>query len=420
MQLKRLQGLEKEKLEAEYKELEERIDYYNRLLTDEAMLRGVLKDELLEIRDKYGDDRKTEIGFAEDDIDIEDLIEEEECVFTMSAGGYIKRTPVSTYKTQNRGGKGITGMTTREEDYVDTLFTASTHDYILFFSDRGRVYRKKGYQIPEAGRTARGTNIVNVLPVESDEKITAMISVKDFEDDRYLVMVTRRGTVKRIQLSAIHTARKAGIRCITLEEGDDLICVRETDGDQAILIVTHSGMAICFKETDVRCMGRDAAGVRGIKLREGDYVVGAARAKRDHQVLMVTESGYGKRTEMDEYIRADGPQNRGGYGLKGYQCTEKTGPVVGVKVVSDEDDILIINDAGVIIRMAVSGISTYGRAAQGVKLMNLGEGGKVISIARTEHEEPEEEMSVAEEPSVEPSGASAPETEEREETGWDL
>ena len=420
MQLKRLQGLEKGQLEAEYKELEERIDYYNRLLTDEAMLRGVLKDELLEIRDKYGDDRKTEIGFAEDDIDIEDLIEEEECVFTMSAGGYIKRTPVSTYKTQNRGGKGITGMTTREEDYVDTLFTASTHDYILFFSDRGRVYRKKGYQIPEAGRTARGTNIVNVLPVESDEKITAMISVKDFEDDRYLVMVTRRGTVKRIQLSAIHTARKAGIRCITLEEGDDLICVRETDGDQAILIVTHSGMAICFKETDVRCMGRDAAGVRGIKLREGDYVVGAARAKRDHQVLMVTESGYGKRTEMDEYIRADGPQNRGGYGLKGYQCTEKTGPVVGVKVVSDEDDILIINDAGVIIRMAVSGISTYGRAAQGVKLMNLGEGGKVISIARTEHEEPEEEMSVAEEPSVEPSGASAPETEEREETGWDL
>ena len=415
MQLKRLQGLEKEKLEAEYKELEERIDYYNRLLTDEAMLRGVLKDELLEIRDKYGDDRKTEIGFAEDDIDIEDLIEEEECVFTMSAGGYIKRTPVSTYKTQNRGGKGITGMTTREEDYVDTLFTASTHDYILFFSDRGRVYRKKGYQIPEAGRTARGTNIVNVLPVESDEKITAMISVKDFEDDRYLVMVTRRGTVKRIQLSAIHTARKAGIRCITLEEGDDLICVRETDGDQAILIVTHSGMAICFKETDVRCMGRDAAGVRGIKLREGDYVVGAARAKRDHQVLMVTENGYGKRTEMDEYIRADGPQNRGGYGLKGYQCTEKTGPVVGVKVVSDEDDILIINDAGVIIRMAVSGISTYGRAAQGVKLMNLGEGGKVISIARTEHEEPEEEMSAAEEPSVEPSGASAPETEEREE-----
>ena len=415
MQLKRLQGLEKEKLEAEYKELEERIDYYNRLLTDEAMLRGVLKDELLEIRDKYGDDRKTEIGFAEDDIDIEDLIEEEECVFTMSAGGYIKRTPVSTYKTQNRGGKGITGMTTREEDYVDTLFTASTHDYILFFSDRGRVYRKKGYQIPEAGRTARGTNIVNVLPVESDEKITAMISVKDFEDDRYLVMVTRRGTVKRIQLSAIHTARKAGIRCITLEEGDDLICVRETDGDQAILIVTHSGMAICFKETDVRCMGRDAAGVRGIKLREGDYVVGAARAKRGHQVLMVTENGYGKRTEMDEYIRADGPQNRGGYGLKGYQCTEKTGPVVGVKVVSDEDDILIINDAGVIIRMAVSGISTYGRAAQGVKLMNLGEGGKVISIARTEHEEPEEETSAAEEPSVEPSGASAPEMEEREE-----
>ncbi|WP_417092497.1 DNA gyrase subunit A [Intestinimonas timonensis] len=391
MRLKTLQGLDREKLENEYKELEERIAYFQKLLSDEAMLRGVLKDELIAIRDKYGDDRKTEIQDVEDELDIEDLIEEEECVFTLTAGGYIKRTPVSTYRTQRRGGKGITAMATKEEDYVDTVFTASTHDFILFFTNKGRVHRKKGYQIPEAGRTAKGTNLVNVLPIESDEKVTAMIHLREFPEDRYLTMVTRNGTVKRIQLSSIHTARKAGIRCITLDEGDELICVRETDGDQAILIVTHDGMAICFKETDVRCMGRDAAGVRGINLREGDYVVGAARAKRDHQVLMITENGYGKRTDMDEYIRSDGPQKRGGYGLKGYNVTEKTGPVVGVKVVSDADDVLVINDAGVIIRMAVSGISTYGRTAQGVKIMNLEEGVKVISFARTDHEEEEAE-----------------------------
>jgi len=390
MQLKRLQGLEREKLEAEYEELEKRIEYYRELLANEEMLKGVLKDELVAIRDKYGDDRLTEIQDVEDEIDIEDLIEEEECVFTLTAGGYIKRTAASTYKAQRRGGKGITAMSTKEEDYVDTVFTASTHDFILFFTNKGRVHRKKGYQIPEAGRTARGTNLVNVLPIEQDEKVTAMIHLREFPEDRYLVMVTRSGTVKRIQLSSIYTARKAGIRCITLDEGDELICVRETDGDQAILIVTHDGMAICFKETDVRCMGRDAAGVRGINLRPGDYVVGAARAKRDHQVLMITENGYGKRTDMDEYIRADGPQKRGGFGLKGYNVTEKTGPVVGVKVVSDGDDVLVINDAGVIIRMAAAGISTYGRTAQGVKIMNLEEGVKVISFARTDHEEEEE------------------------------
>ena len=391
MRLKALQGLDREKLENEYKELEERIAYYQQLLSDESMLRGVLKDELIAIRDKYGDDRKTEIQDVEDELDIEDLIEEEECVFTLTAGGYIKRVPASTYRAQRRGGKGITAMATKEEDYVDTVFTASTHDFILFFTNKGRVHRKKGYQIPESGRTAKGTNLVNVLPIESDEKVTAMIHLREFPEDRYLTMVTRNGTVKRIQLSAIHTNRKAGIRCITLDEGDDLICVRETDGDQAILIVTHDGMAICFKETDVRCMGRDAAGVRGINLREGDYVVGAARAKRDHQVLMITENGFGKRTDMDEYIRAGGLQKRGGYGLKGYNVTVKTGPVVGVKVVSDADDVLVINDAGVIIRMAVSGISTYSRAAQGVKIMNLEEGVKVISFARTEHEEEEAE-----------------------------
>ena len=396
MRLKALQGLDREKLENEYKELEARIDYYNRLLASEEMIRQVLKEELTAIRDKYGDERKTEIQDVEDEIDIEDLIEEEECVFTLTAAGYIKRLPASTYKAQRRGGRGITAQSLKEEDYVETLFTASTHDFILFFTSMGRVHRKKGYQIPEAGRTAKGTNIVNVLPLEPGEKVTAMIHLREFPEDRYLVMVTRKGTVKRIQLSSIYTARKAGIRCITLEEGDELICVRETDGDQAILIVARSGMSICFKETDVRCMGRDACGVRGIKLRDGDYVVGAARAKRNHQVLMVTENGYGKRTDMDEYIRSDGPQNRGGYGLKGYNVTEKTGPIAGVKVVSDDDDLLIINDAGVIIRMAVSGISTYGRAAQGVKVMNLAEGMKVISIARTDHEEEEEDTGTTE------------------------
>ena len=398
MRLIALQGLNREKLEAEYRELMEKVAYYQRLLSDEKMLRGVLKEELTEIRDKYGDERKTEIGFVEDDLDIEDLIEEEECVFTLTAAGYIKRLPASTYRAQRRGGKGVSAQSLKEEDYVETVFTASTHDYILFFTNKGRVHRKKGYQIPEAGRAAKGTNIVNVLPVEAGEKVTAMIHLREFPEDRYLVMVTRNGTVKRLQLSSINTARKAGIRCITLDEGDELIAVRETDGEQAILIVTHEGMAICFKETDVRCMGRDAYGVRGIKLRSGDYVVGAARAKRNHQVLMITENGYGKRTDMDEYIRADGPQNRGGYGLKGYQVTEKTGLVAGVKVVDENDDILIISDDGTIIRTHAAGINVYSRTAQGVKVMNLNEGVKVISIARTEHEEEEEAGESAEEP----------------------
>jgi DNA gyrase subunit A len=389
MRLIALQGLNREKLENEYKELQEKIAYYNQVLSDEGLLRQILKDELTAIRDKFGDKRRTEIQDVEDEIDVEDLIAQEECVFTLTDGGYIKRTPVSTYHAQRRGGKGITAMGTKEEDFVSDVFTASTHDYILFFTNKGRVHRKKGYQIAESSRTAKGTYIGNVLPVEPDEKVTAMIHLREFPEDRYLMMVTRRGTVKRIQLSSINTSRKAGIRCITLEEGDDLICVRETDGEQCIVIATHDGMTIAFLETDVRCMGRDACGVRGINLREGDYVVGAARAKYDHQVLMITENGYGKRTPMDDYIRGSGPQKRGGFGMKGYQVTEKTGSVVGIKVVDDQDDILVINDAGVIIRMAASGISTFGRSAQGVKIMNLPEGVKVIGFARTDHEEEE-------------------------------
>ena len=387
MRLIALQGLNREKLENEFKELQEKIAYFNQVLSDDGLVRQILKDELTTIRNKFGDVRRTEIQDVIDEIDVEDLIAEEECVFTLTDAGYIKRTPVSVYHTQRRGGKGITAMSTKEEDFVTDVFTASTHDYILFFTNKGRVHRKKGYQIAESGRTAKGTYIGNVLPVESDEKVTAMLHLREFPEDRYLFMVTRNGTVKRIQLSSIHTNRKAGIRCITLDEGDDLICVRETDGEQCIVIATHNGMSIAFLETDVRCMGRDACGVRGINLREGDYVVGAARAKYDHYALMITENGYGKRTVMDEYMRGDGPQKRGGYGMKGYQVTEKTGKVVGIKVVNENDDVLVINDAGVIIRMAVSGISCFGRAAQGVRIMNLNEGVKVIAFARTDHEE---------------------------------
>ncbi|MCI2106506.1 MAG: DNA gyrase subunit A [Intestinimonas sp.] len=398
MQLKRLQGLDREKLQSEYAELEKRIAYYEELLADPEKIKKILKDELIAIRDKYGDPRKTEIQDVEDEIDIEDLIQEENCVFTLTAAGYIKRLPASTYRAQRRGGRGITAMATREEDYVETVFTASTHDYILFFTNRGRVHRKKGYQIPEAGRTAKGSNIINVLPIEQNEKVTAMIHLREYSEDRYLVMVTRNGTVKRIQLSAINTARKAGIRCITLEEGDELISVRQTDGDQNILLVTHGGMAICFSENDVRCMGRDACGVRGIHLRDGDYVVGAARARENGMLLIVTENGYGKRTPVQEYIRGNGePQRRGGYGLKAYQLTEKTGLIAAIKVVDETDDILLISNDGVIIRMAASDVNVYSRTAQGVILMRLDDGVKVISLARTEHEEEEDEASKAEE-----------------------
>ncbi|MEG2455840.1 MAG: DNA gyrase C-terminal beta-propeller domain-containing protein, partial [Oscillospiraceae bacterium] len=395
MRLKSIQGLEREKIQGEYDELMKKIAYFNELLASEELLKQVLKDELTEIRDKYGDDRKTEIGFCEDDLDIEDLIEEEESVFTLTAAGYMKRLPASTYRAQRRGGRGISAQTLKDEDYVETLFTASTHDFILFFTNTGKVHRKKGYQIPEAGRTAKGSNIVNVLPIEQGEKVTAMIRVREFSEDRYLMMITRNGTVKRITLASINTARKAGIRAITLEEGDELIAVRETDGEQNILLATHNGAAICFKETDVRIMGRDACGVRGIRLKKDDYVIGAARTHEGGTLLAVTENGYGKRTPLSEYIRGSGdePQSRGGSGMKGYQITEKTGKLAGIKVVDEDDDILMISDDGIIIRMAANTVNTYSRTAQGIILMRLAEGVKVISLARTEKEEdaPEDE-----------------------------
>ena len=393
MQLKRLQGLEREKLEAEYKELEEKIAWYNRLLSDRELLRSVLKEELTEIKNKYGDERKTEIGFVEDEIDIEDLIEEEQCVFTLTDNGYIKRTPVSEYAAQGKGGQGRKGITTREEDSVAEVFTASTHDYILFFTDTGKVYRKKGYQIPESGKAAKGTNIVNILQVDSGERVQAMIHTRSIEDDgRFLFMVTRNGTVKRLPASALRNLKNNGIRALKLDEGDELISVRETDGKQKILIATHDGMAVCFDENDVRPMGRDAVGVRGIKLRDGDYVVGAARAHAGKQVLTITEKGYGKRTAVEDYRIT----SRGGIGIKNYAVTEKTGKIVGIKVVDGSEDLLLMTQNGILMRTHVDTIRTAGRATQGVIVMRMKEeGDQVISLALTERENDEEDGSPA-------------------------
>ena len=385
MRLKALQGLDREKLEAEYKELEERIAYYDKLLSDEGMLRQVLKDELTEIRDKYGDERKTEIAFVEDDLDIEDLIEEEQCVFTLTQAGYIKRTPVSEYAAQSKGGQGRKGITTREEDCVADVFTASTHDYLFFFTDTGKVYRKKGYQIPESGKTAKGTNIVNILQVEQGEKVQTMIHTRELDNPNlFLVMVTRNGTVKRLPVTALKNIRNSGIRALRLEEGDQLISVRETDGTKKILIATHDGMAVCFDENDVRPMGRDAVGVRGIRLREGDYVVSAARATAGRTVLTITEKGYGKRTPVEDYRIT----NRGGIGIKNYAVTEKTGKIVGIKVVTGEEDLLLVTQAGILIRTHVDAIREAGRATQGVIVMRFKEeGDQVISLALAQREE---------------------------------
>ena len=408
MQLKRLQGLEEEKLRNEYEELEKRIAYYDQLLSDEGMLKGVLKDELLAIRDKYGDDRRTEIMDVEDDLDIEDLIEEEECVFTLTKGGYIKRTPVSAYRSQRRGGKGVNAQTLKEEDYVKGLFTASTHDFILFFTNIGKVHRLKGYRVPEASRTAKGTPIINVLPLENGESVTAMLHVRSLEEpDQYLMMATRMGTVKRITLQSINTARKSGIRALSLEEGDQLISAAVTDGEQDVLLLTHQGMAIRFHESDVRCMGRDAVGVRGIKLRKGDWLVGGEIVQPQKLLFSVTENGYGKRTNPDEFSA----QNRGGQGVKGYQCTQKTGYVAGVAMVAENEDLMMISNDGTIIRTASAGVGIIGRATQGVKVMTVAEGVKVIGLAVAEPEESEEEGQEAQagEDTAAPSGDTASE-----------
>ena len=414
MRLKALQGLDREKLEAEYKELEERIAYFDKLLSDENLLRQVLKDELIEIRDKYGDERKTEIAFVEDDLDIEDLIEEEQCVFTLTQAGYIKRTPVSEYAAQSKGGQGRKGITTRDEDCVVDVFTASTHDYLFFFTDTGKVYRKKGYQIPESGKTAKGTNIVNILQVEQDEKVQTMIHTRELDNENlFLVMVTRNGTVKRLPVTALKNIRNSGIRALRLEEGDQLISVRETDGTKNILIATHDGMAVCFDENDVRPMGRDAVGVRGIRLREGDYVVSAARATAGRTVLTITEKGYGKRTPVEDYRIT----NRGGIGIKNYAVTEKTGKIVGIKVVDGSEDLLLVTQAGILIRTHVDAIREAGRATQGVIVMRFKEeGDQVISLALAEREETAE---VTQPEAVESETTEAETTEIQEETQAD-
>ena len=392
MRLKALQGLDREKLQNEYRELEERIAYYQRVLGDMGLVKSILKEELTAIRDKYGDERRTEIQDVEDEIDIEDLIEEEDCCYTLSNAGYIKRMPVDAYRVQRRGGRGVSGQNLKEEDYVKNLFIASTHDYVLFFTNRGRVHRRKGYLIPEAGRTARGTNIVNILPLEPEERVTAMLLTRDFPDNEYLAMVTRGGTVKRLQLSAVYTARKAGIRVLSLDEGDELIGVMRTTGRDNLLIATRNGMAICFAETDVRPMGRDAAGVRGIRLGEGDSVIGAAVAQEGKTLLTVTENGYGKRTPVESYLRGEELQSRGGKGMRNYRLTDKTGPVAGAAVVSDTDDIMLIESGGVILRTPVQNINIYGRDTQGVILMRVEAGNRLIAVQRVEAElEPEEE-----------------------------
>ena len=394
MRLIALQGLNREKLEAEYKELEEKIAYYQELLSDETKLRGVLREELVQIRDKFGDDRKTVIQDIEDEIDIEDLIEEETCAFTLSNHGYIKRMPVDTYRTQSRGGRGVNAQNLKEEDYVKSLNIASTHDYILFFTDMGKVHLRKGYQIPEAGRTARGTAIVNVLPLDAGENVTAMVVTREFNDNEFLLMATQKGIVKRLPFITLKTNRKGGIRALTLDEDDHLINVLRTNGSDNIILATAQGMAICFNESDVRCMGRDAAGVRGISLNEGDFVVGAEKVEEGKTLLTVTENGYGKRTELAEYLRTgpDGekvPQSRGGKGLKNYNITSKTGNIAGCRVVGDKDDVMLIENGGVIIRIPASSINVYKRDTQGVIAMRIDEGNKVVSIERVEQEEEE-------------------------------
>ena len=385
MRLKALQGLDREKLQTEYKELEEKIAYFLRILNDENLVKSILKEELTAIADKYGDDRKTEIQDVEDELDIEDLIEEEQCVFTLTENGYIKRTPVSEYAAQSKGGMGKKGITTREEDTVVDVFTASTHDYILFFTDTGKVYRKKGYQIPESGKAAKGVNIVNIIQVETGERVQAMLHFRETGDEElYLFMTTRNGTVKRLEVSALKNLRNNGIRALTLDEGDELISVVETRGHDRMLIATHDGQAVCFDETDVRAMGRIAVGVRGIRLRDGDYVVGAARADADKTVLSITERGFGKRTPVEEYRIT----NRGGLGIRNYMVTEKTGPIVGIKVVDGTEDLLLVTAAGILIRTPVENIRVAGRATQGVIVMRFKEeGDRVISMALADHEE---------------------------------
>ncbi len=402
MQLGRLSGLEREKIEDDYNQTMANIADYEEILANEPRVLEIVKEDLTQMKNKFGDERRTEIAMVTDELDIEDLIEEEEVAITMTHNGYIKRIPADTYKSQHRGGRGISGMSTREEDYVEKLFTTSTHDVILFFTDRGRAYKLKGYQIPEAGRTAKGTAIVNLLPIEADEKVTAVIPVKNFEDGENLLFITRNGIIKKTKLTDYSKIRAGGLIAITLDEDDILINVDISDGNSEIMLTTYKGMAIRFKETDVRSVGRTARGVRGIKLRDGDRVVGGGVIRENSTCLVVTERGYGKKTSFDEYS----VQGRAGMGVRTYKITEKTGFVAGMASVSDEDDVIMITSEGIVIRMHVDEISVIGRNTQGVRLMRLGDDVKLVSMALTGRDDDEE--------------ASAPENEQETESADDV
>ncbi len=387
MQLGRLSGMERDKIETEYEQTVEKIAGLRDILEHDDKVLGIVKEDLLKIKAKYGDERRTEIAAGSIDIEDEDLIEEEDVVITLTHTGYTKRVPVDTYKSQHRGGRGISGMTTREEDFVEHLFTTSTHNHILFFTDRGIVYRLKAYQIPEAGRQAKGTAIVNLLPLETGEKITAMIPVSSFEEDRYLTFITKDGTIKKTDLMAYSKIRASGLRAIEIAEGDELIGVKITDSNSEIMIGTRNGLAIRFAASDVRPMGRTAHGVRGIRLKKDDYVVAAVSVEEGKQLLTITENGYGKKTDFDEYRL----QSRGGSGIFNYKLTEKTGAVIGMAAVCDDDDVMMITSAGVIIRTHTAEISTFGRQTQGVRVMKLTDGISAASIAVTPHTEETEE-----------------------------
>ncbi len=389
MRLARLQGLEKEKLDDEYNELLSKIKYYNEVLNDESMVLGIIKEELLVIKEKFGDERRTEITNVVDEIDIEDLIEEEENVITLTHFGYIKRMPTSTYTSQRRGGKGIKGLSTREEDFVEHIIVGSTHDTLLFFTTRGRMYRLKAYQLPEAGRQAKGSAVINLLPIEKDEKITAVIPIREFEEDKYLVMCTKKGIIKKTSLSDYNSIRKGGLIAISLDDDDELIKVERTDGSNVIIVATNKGMAIRFSEQNVRPMGRVTRGVKAITLRDDDYVIGMCIPSEGFELLAVTENGYGKRTSLSEYR----VQTRGGIGIKTYKCSEVTGNVIGIYSVDDSEDIILITSEGIIIRISAADIRTIGRTTKGVRLMRLDEGVKVVSMGKTEHEEKEDEES---------------------------
>ena len=383
MQLGRLSGMERDKIENEYQEVIAKIAEYEDILANESRVLEIVKEDLTELKNKYGDSRRTEITMSFDEIDMEDLIDEEDVIITMTHNGYTKRMPVDTYRSQHRGGRGISGLTTREEDVVKHMFTTSTHNNILFFTTRGIVYKLKGYQIPESGRQAKGTAIVNMLPLEADEKITAIVPVKDFESGKYMTFVTKNGIVKKTDLMDYSRIRNGGLRAIELADGDELIHVELTDNTQNLILVTHNGLAIRFKETDVRATGRTTRGVMGIRLKDSDYVVGASTTAPDSKLLVITENGYGKKTELDEYRG----QNRGGLGILTYKVTDKTGKIAGMKTVTDDQDIMMITSEGVVIRMHIDEISTYSRNTQGVRLMRLDDDVKVVSVALTERED---------------------------------